>query len=48
MVRREIIEQAADPIAEEQALINVAPLKRIATPGEIGLVVATRKACLDE
>jgi len=35
MVRRDGIEQADDPVAAEQALIDYAPLKRIATPSEI-------------
>ena len=35
MVRRDGIEQAADPVAAEQALLDYAPLKRIATPDEI-------------
>jgi len=35
MVRRDGIQQAEDPAAAEQALINEAPLKRIATPDEI-------------
>jgi NAD(P)-dependent dehydrogenase (short-subunit alcohol dehydrogenase family) len=39
MVRRDGIEQAGDPVAEEQALINTAPLKRIATPGEIATAI---------
>jgi NAD(P)-dependent dehydrogenase (short-subunit alcohol dehydrogenase family) len=39
MVRRDGIEQASDPIAMEQELINTAPLKRIATPGEIATAI---------
>ncbi len=39
MVRRDGIEQADDPAAEEQALINYAPLKRIATPAEIATAI---------
>ena len=39
MLRRDIIEQADDSAAEEQALINTAPLKRIATPGEIAKAI---------
>ena len=39
MVRRDGIEQADDPVAEEQVLINTAPLKRIATPGEIATAI---------
>jgi len=39
MVRRDGIEQADDPAAKEQALINTAPLKRIATPGEIATAI---------
>ncbi len=35
MVRRDGIEQASDPVVMEQSLIDEAPLKRIATPGEI-------------
>jgi len=35
MVRRDGIQQSDDPAAAEQALINEAPLKRIATPNEI-------------
>ena len=40
MVRRDGIEQAADPAAAEQALIDYAPLKRIAGPAEIGHAIA--------
>lgn len=39
MVRRDIIEEADDPAAAEQALVDEAPLKRIATPGEIAKAV---------
>ena len=39
MVRRDYIEQAEDPAAKEHALINTAPLKRIATPGEIATAI---------
>ncbi|HKJ62487.1 MAG TPA: SDR family oxidoreductase [Hyphomicrobiales bacterium] len=39
MVRRDGIEQADDPVAAEQALINYAPLKRIATPSEIASAI---------
>ena len=39
MVRRDGIEQADDPAAAEQALIDYAPLKRIATPGEIASAI---------
>lgn len=35
MVRRDGIEQASNPVAMEQSLIDEAPLKRIATPQEI-------------
>jgi len=35
MVRRDGIEQAGDPVAMEQSLIDEAPLKRLATPEEI-------------
>ncbi len=40
MVRRDGIEQAADPAAAEQALIDYAPLGRIAAPAEIGRAIA--------
>jgi NAD(P)-dependent dehydrogenase (short-subunit alcohol dehydrogenase family) len=36
MVRRDGIDQASDPSEYEQTLINETPLKRIATPKEIG------------
>lgn len=39
MVRRDGIDQADDPAGEEQALIDLAPLKRIATPGEIATAI---------
>ncbi len=39
MVRRDDIEQADDPTAAEQAIIDYAPLKRIATPGEIAMAI---------
>jgi len=39
MVRRDGIEQASDPVAEEKVLIDTAPLKRIATPGEIATAI---------
>lgn len=39
MVRRDGIELADDPAAEEQALIDYAPLKRIATPAEIAAAI---------
>jgi NAD(P)-dependent dehydrogenase (short-subunit alcohol dehydrogenase family) len=39
MVRRDGIEQADDPAAAEQAVIDYAPLKRIATPGEIATAI---------
>jgi NAD(P)-dependent dehydrogenase (short-subunit alcohol dehydrogenase family) len=39
MVRRDGIEQADDPAAAEQEVINWAPLKRIATPGEIATAI---------
>jgi NAD(P)-dependent dehydrogenase (short-subunit alcohol dehydrogenase family) len=39
MVRRDGIEQADDPAAAEQAVINYAPLKRIATPDEIATAI---------
>ena len=40
MVRRDGIELAADPAAAEQALIDYAPLGRIAEPAEIGRAIA--------
>jgi NAD(P)-dependent dehydrogenase (short-subunit alcohol dehydrogenase family) len=39
MVRRDGIEQSDDPVAAEQALIDYAPLKRIATPSEIATAI---------
>jgi len=39
MVRRDGIEQAGDPAAAEQAVINYAPLKRMAAPGEIASAI---------
>jgi len=39
MVRRDGIEQAADPTAAERAYIDFAPLKRIATPAEIATAI---------
>jgi NAD(P)-dependent dehydrogenase (short-subunit alcohol dehydrogenase family) len=39
MVRRDGIEQADDPAAAEHAVINCAPLKRMATPGEIAAAI---------
>lgn len=40
MVRRDGIERAVDPKAAEAALIEYAPLKRIAKPKEIGMAIA--------
>tara|TARA_Y100001934_G_scaffold115379_2_gene141218 strand:- start:4727 stop:5596 length:870 start_codon:yes stop_codon:yes gene_type:complete len=40
MVRRDGIDKADDPVAAEQALIDSAPLKRIAKPREIGRAIA--------
>ena len=40
MVRRDMIEQAADPAAAEEELVNYAPLKRIAKPVEIAKAIA--------
>ena len=40
MVRRDGIERAEDPAAAEAALIDYAPLKRIAKPDEIGKAIA--------
>ncbi|MBS37544.1 MAG: bacilysin biosynthesis oxidoreductase BacC [Thiotrichales bacterium] len=40
MVRRDMIEQAPDPVAAEQELSDYAPLKRIAQPVEIARAVA--------
>lgn len=39
MVRRDGIEQAANPGAAEQALIDYAPLQRICTPAEIATAI---------
>ena len=39
MVRRDGIEQADDPAADEQARISGTPLKRIASPGEIAAAI---------
>ena len=39
MVRRDGIDEADDPVAAEQALIDYAPLKRIATPGDIAKAI---------
>ncbi len=39
MVRRDGIEQADDPAAAEQGLIDYAPLKRIGTPQEIATAI---------
>lgn len=39
MVRRDGIEQASDPAAEERAVINTAPLQRMAAPGEIATAI---------
>jgi NAD(P)-dependent dehydrogenase (short-subunit alcohol dehydrogenase family) len=39
MVRRDGIDKADDPATEEQVLIDLAPLKRIATPEEIAAVI---------
>ena len=39
MVRRDYIERADDPAAMEQEVVNYAPLKRIATPGEIATAI---------
>jgi len=39
MLRRDFIEQADDPAAAEQAIIDYAPLKRIATPTEIARAI---------
>jgi NAD(P)-dependent dehydrogenase (short-subunit alcohol dehydrogenase family) len=39
MVRRDYIEQADDPAAAEQEVLDFAPLKRIATPGEIATAI---------
>jgi NAD(P)-dependent dehydrogenase (short-subunit alcohol dehydrogenase family) len=39
MVRRDGIEQASDPVASEQSLVDEAPLKRIAAPEEIASAI---------
>lgn len=39
MVRRDGIERADDPAAAERAIASYAPLKRIATPGEIATAI---------
>jgi len=39
MVRRDGIERASDPAAEEQSLVDEAPLKRITTPAEIASAI---------
>ena len=39
MVRRDGIDEADNPVAAEQALIDYAPLKRIATPGDIAKAI---------
>lgn len=39
MVRRDFIEKAEDPSAEEQEIIDYAPLKRMATPEEIAYAI---------
>jgi NAD(P)-dependent dehydrogenase (short-subunit alcohol dehydrogenase family) len=39
MVRRDFIEQADDPAAAEQEVLNFAPMGRIATPGEIATAI---------
>lgn len=39
MVRRDFIERAENPAVMEQAIINHAPLKRIATPEEIATAI---------
>ena len=40
MVRRDGIDQADDPQAAEQVIIDYAPLKRMSTPGEIAKAIA--------
>jgi len=40
MVRRDGIEQAADPAAAEQRLLDYTPLRRLARPAEIGRAIA--------
>ena len=39
MIRRDHIDQKADPAAAEQRMIDYAPMKRMATPAEIGQAV---------
>ncbi len=39
MIRRDHIDKKADPAAAEQRMIDYAPMKRIATPAEIGQAV---------
>ncbi|MDF2235286.1 SDR family NAD(P)-dependent oxidoreductase [Albimonas sp. CAU 1670] len=39
MVRRDTIEQAADPAAAEREIADIAPLKRIADPAEIAAAI---------
>ena len=39
MIRRDYIEKAADPLAAERALIDYAPMKRIAMPNEIASAI---------
>jgi NAD(P)-dependent dehydrogenase (short-subunit alcohol dehydrogenase family) len=39
MVRRDGIELADDPAAAERAVVDYAPLRRIATPGEIAAAI---------
>jgi len=40
MVRRDGIERADDPVAAERAIVNYAPLRRMAQPHEIGRAIA--------
>ena len=40
MVRRDFIEQADDPDAAEQAVMNYAPFRRMAQPHEVGRAIA--------
>ena len=39
MVRRDLIEQADDPVAAEREFAEYAPMKRIATPDEIATAI---------
>ncbi len=39
MIRRDFIDRSDDPAAAEQALTDYAPLKRIASPGEIATAI---------